>query len=364
MRVFVALFLMLCSRGAEAGPEILVRPDAVYIEDSEHGQYLNFDFEITNPLPMELRLQAVELRVLGTSGQVIRRDFVDRSSRRHAELEPERALPSGKTLTIFNPFHTFEAGVPLNRLRYRFTFTDEQKQRHIVETELAPRRFRPRTALIPPLRGRLLVWDGHDYASHHRRTEVSASLFGIPDHYHANFQRYGFDFVIVDEAGELTRTPQTTSEEFYRNDASLNPRYLTLGHEVLAAGAGTVVELHDGEPDNLRWDPAALKERETAYGGNYVIIDHGNGEFSWFGHLQQGSVRVKPGQRVAQGEVIANVGASGSSLFPHLHYELRSAAGAARAEGLPAYFTGFRRASDARKVRRPSRLDTGDIILN
>jgi hypothetical protein len=357
------MILMLWSVAAIAALEVRVRPGTPYIEESAHEQFLNFDFEIANPLSVPLRLQSVELRVLDAAGKVIRRDFVDRSSRRHAELDPERILAPGKPLTIFNPFHTFDAGVPLRQLRYRFTFVDEQKKWQIVESDVAPKRFRPKTSLIPPLKGRLLVWDGHDYASHHRRTDVSASLFGIPDHYQANFQRYGFDFVIVDDDGELTRKPQSTSEDFYRNDASLNPDYLTLGHEVLAAGAGRVVELHDGEPDNLSWDAAVLKERETAYGGNYIIIDHGNGEFSWFGHLRQGSVRVTVGQHVAQGEVIANVGASGSSLFPHLHYELRSAAGAAHAEGLPAYFTGFRRASDGRTVRKPARLDTGDIIV-
>lgn len=67
------------------------------------------------------------------------------------------------------------------------------------------------------------------------------------------------------------------------------------------------------------------------------------GEFSWFGHLKQASVRVKVGQDVKQGEMIAEMGASGDSLFPHLHYELRNGIGAKEVEGLPSYFSNFRR---------------------
>ena len=75
---------------------------------------------------------------------------------------------------------------------------------------------------------------------------------------------------------------------------------------------------------------------------DYVVIDHGNGEYSWFGHLKQGSIRIKPEQIVKQGEVIAEIGASGDSLFPHLHYELRNGPGIEGIEGLHSYFSGFR----------------------
>ena len=95
------------------------------------------------------------------------------------------------------------------------------------------------------------------------------------------------------------------------------------------------------------------------------MIDHGNGEYSWFGHLRQGSVKVKPGQMVKQGEVIGAIGASGDSLFPHLHYELRNGSGIEGVEGLPSYFSGFRRAtaSNTMPVER-AQLDTGDVVEN
>jgi murein DD-endopeptidase MepM/ murein hydrolase activator NlpD len=121
--------------------------------------------------------------------------------------------------------------------------------------------------------------------------------------------------------------------------------------------------VHDGEPDNRSYNPAQFAVRETASGGNYVIIDHLNGEYSWFGHLKQGSVKVKVGQQVRQGEVIAQMGASGDSLFPHLHYELRNGIGARAVEGLPSYFNNFRRLLGSRAVVvRKGQVDTGDIV--
>jgi len=54
--------------------------------------------------------------------------------------------------------------------------------------------------------------------------------------------------------------------------------------------------------------------------GNAIIIDHGYGVVSRYGHLD--SYNVRPGQRVRRGDVIAFVGSTGRSTGPHLHYEV------------------------------------------
>lgn len=54
--------------------------------------------------------------------------------------------------------------------------------------------------------------------------------------------------------------------------------------------------------------------------GNAIIIDHGYGVVSRYGHLD--SYNVRPGQRVHRGDVIAFVGNTGRSTGPHLHYEV------------------------------------------
>lgn len=55
--------------------------------------------------------------------------------------------------------------------------------------------------------------------------------------------------------------------------------------------------------------------------GKTVIIDHGNGEQTLYGHTS--SYNVSAGQTVKQGEVIAHVGSTGNSTGPHLHWEIR-----------------------------------------
>ena len=54
--------------------------------------------------------------------------------------------------------------------------------------------------------------------------------------------------------------------------------------------------------------------------GRHVVIDHGNGVRSLYGHMRK--VEVKSGQRVEKGQVLGLVGSSGRSTGPHLHYEL------------------------------------------
>jgi murein DD-endopeptidase MepM/ murein hydrolase activator NlpD len=61
-------------------------------------------------------------------------------------------------------------------------------------------------------------------------------------------------------------------------------------------------------------------ERKAAY-GNLLIIDHGNGLTTRFGHLSRALAKV--GQRVKRGEVVGLVGMSGRTTAPHLHYEVR-----------------------------------------
>jgi murein DD-endopeptidase MepM/ murein hydrolase activator NlpD len=58
-----------------------------------------------------------------------------------------------------------------------------------------------------------------------------------------------------------------------------------------------------------------------AHFGKLVIIDHGYGRVTKYGHLQK--ILVKPGQAIKRGDVIALLGNTGKSTGPHVHYEVR-----------------------------------------
>jgi murein DD-endopeptidase MepM/ murein hydrolase activator NlpD len=72
---------------------------------------------------------------------------------------------------------------------------------------------------------------------------------------------------------------------------------------------------------------------------NFVQIMHDDGTYAIYAHLQLDTVRVKPGQRVARGEYIANSGNTGFSSGPHLHFVVLRNVGL-RSESVPVTFAG------------------------
>jgi hypothetical protein len=94
------------------------------------------------------------------------------------------------------------------------------------------------------------------------------------------------------------------------------------GVPVLAAAPGTVLRLRDGMDDvSIRVTGAEAVEGRGA--GNSLIIDHGGGWETQYGHLRKGSIAVKPGDAVAAGQPIALIGLSGSTEYTHVHFEVR-----------------------------------------
>lgn len=61
--------------------------------------------------------------------------------------------------------------------------------------------------------------------------------------------------------------------------------------------------------------------------GNYVVIDHGNGYQTLYGHMLNGSILVKAGDKVKQGQRIGTMGSTGRSTGTHCHFEIKTAGG-------------------------------------
>lgn len=59
----------------------------------------------------------------------------------------------------------------------------------------------------------------------------------------------------------------------------------------------------------------------SAFGGNYVVLKSGE-LFALFAHLRKGSVQVKVGDRLRAGQQLGEVGNSGASIQPHLHFQI------------------------------------------
>jgi hypothetical protein len=210
-----------------------------------------------------------------------------------------------------------------------------------------------------------LVWEGHDYYSNHRRLNYFKPYFskqGIT----GNFQRFAYDFVVVDSSGSMYKGVQKNETNWYNKVKDNNEDYYCFGTTVFASADGIVYEIHDGEPDNRQFNTKDLIVRPKGYGGNYIIIKHSNIEYSWYSHLKLNSILVKPGEKVKSNQRIALVGASGSALFPHLHFELRNRPGVNGVEGLPVSFSGIKKSKSSGEGRSKEKsfLSPGTIIKN
>jgi hypothetical protein len=91
------------------------------------------------------------------------------------------------------------------------------------------------------------------------------------------------------------------------------------GRNVVAAAEGVVVATNDGE-----WDRCETADCGEA---NYVILEHADGRRTLYWHLRQWSVAVSPGQAVTCGQHLGQMGSSGMSFGPHLHFGVREAGG-------------------------------------
>lgn len=181
--------------------------------------------------------------------------------------------------------------------------------------------------LGPPLKGG--PWwaaDGPSNDSGHRRTLIAVGgKARIPE-------RFATDWARVDQTGELLK-----------GDSSKNSSYFGYGSEVLAVADGTVVSLLDGLAENTpdavtRAAPMTLENM----GGNYVILDIGRQQYAFYAHLQTNSLRVKLGDHVRRGQILALVGDSGNATGPHLHFQLSDRNSELGTEGLPYVIDSFK----------------------
>lgn len=93
------------------------------------------------------------------------------------------------------------------------------------------------------------------------------------------------------------------------------------GVDVIAARNGTVLRIRDGEKDRVATkEDLVQSQKDRKECGNAVFLDHGNGLHSMYCHLKEGSVNVTPGQKVKKGERLGQVGLSGFTEFPHVHF--------------------------------------------
>jgi hypothetical protein len=144
-------------------------------------------------------------------------------------------------------------------------------------------------------------------------------------HVVAQDQRFAYDLMYA-EAGKLSTDTPAKPED-----------YFGFGKPIFSPAAGNIIVAVDSIEDNRL---GVINSKLPA--GNYVVIDHGNGEFSFLAHFKRGTVAVKEGSPVRAGDLLGQCGNSGQSTVPHLHYHLQTGKDYSKGDGLPILFHNYR----------------------
>lgn len=124
---------------------------------------------------------------------------------------------------------------------------------------------------------------------------------------HKNDFRHALDFVI------------TYNGKTYKSEGSQLEDYYCYNKLVISPGYGTVVKVLDGIDDNVIGDVNTMSNW-----GNTIVIKHADYLYSQLNHLKAGSIKIKEGDFVKIGQPLAQVGNSGRSPEPHLHFQFQS----------------------------------------
>lgn len=175
------------------------------------------------------------------------------------------------------------------------------------------------TDLYFPLAGSWWAIQAADWSDRHKQEVFS--------------QPYALDFVKLGPNNRQFATDGLALEDHYSWN---QPVYATAGGKI-AYATYDMPDLKPGIPP----DPRLFRDDVRRLLGNAVAISHGNGEFSYYGHLQQASLQVNVGQMVKRGDLLGYVGNSGNSPGPHLHFHLMEGPNIFIDRGLPIRFSHF-----------------------
>jgi len=155
-----------------------------------------------------------------------------------------------------------------------------------------------------------------------------------------------FDFMILDDEGKSYQSGGLSCEDYY-----------CFGKPVTAPADGFVVETINHIEDN------PVGEVNTTHNwGNSIVIQHVPGIYAQLSHLKKDSLKVKKGDYVKSGDVLAQCGNSGRSPYPHLHFQIQNnpAVGAETSDYPISYYLNIKQ-KNLEQFARPAE---GDVVSN
>jgi Peptidase family M23 len=292
-----------------------VLTDPVPVKASDGNYHLGYELILTNAAAFDVVLDTFEVRDARSKRVVLsltREDLelfmnpisVPRDGERREPLIPSSAA-SIVWLDVVAPHRTDIPRTVDHRVTGVIKAGGEELPFESVVLPLPVSRDRP-VVLGPPVApGKWLVSEGCcANVSHHRNGLVAV------DGALAVAQRFAIDFYLVDEENRT-----------WIGDPTDLHSYLSYGQSAIAAANGTVVVAFDGLADQPPPGPPPSRPiTETV--GNHVIVKVSDDTYLLYAHLKPGTIEVEVGDRLRRGDEIGEIGSTGNSSTPHLHFQV------------------------------------------
>jgi hypothetical protein len=300
---------------------------------SERRIYLMYELHLTNFGTAPLYVSRIEVleadaaRSLATfEAEQLETMFQPLGGKALADTKGIPVIADGRSAIVFMSI-AFDRGSHIpDRLLHHVITTDSMAEGAVIGTHHTPLHL-----LGPPVEGaNWLAADGpsNDQDNHHRRGVVILNGRAVDS------RRYAIDWKQIKDNASFSGDPRDVRS------------YYSYGKVVLAVADGRVVTARDGLPDNIpghgeAFHPAVPIALETV-AGNTITLELGGGQFAYYMHLQPESLRVKTGDQVRRGQVLARIGSSGDAREPHLHFEVTTSSKLLAGEGVPYLIDRYR----------------------
>jgi murein DD-endopeptidase len=291
---------------------------------------LVYELHMTNFAAVDLTLRQIE--VLDSSGATLKafRDseltgILGRFDQLNSAADRLRIPPGVRVVAYLSvPIATHGANPFAVRHRVEYQASGSSDHASVEGGTFAPSAERL-SSIGPPLRGGpwVAIYNTSWERGHRRVPYAVDGSVHIPG-------RFAIDWIKVD-----------TNGKYFNGDGSTIKDWYGYGAEVLAVSDGIVAATRDNVAESLTLVRRAQPLQPADASGNYVALNLGAGHFAFYEHLLPGSVRVKSGNRVRRGEVVGQLGYTGESTGPHLHFHMSDRNSPLNAEGLPYQLQRF-----------------------
>ena len=339
------VWLVAISAASQAGAQAEIPPSIEFrvpktptVANTDSGAVVVYDLHVTNLTSTPMNLKRVDVldpdrksaAVLSLADSMLFR----------AMARPAPNVPAARRAQIDGGLRAYvyvwipvDRNAPPTHLTHRLTFQKATPDTGKVAADTTSVVLTGTTIPVAndaavigaPFRGEWAAFNGPANSSGHRRL-----VLALEGHV-AIGQRFAIDFLQVDSSGAS-----------HHGDPAQNSNYYAYGTELLAVADGVIAATKDGIPQNVPGaNSRAVPITMETVGGNFVAIDIGKGRYALYAHVQPGSLRVKVGDRVKRGQVVALLGNSGNSTEPHVHFQIADGPTFLSSEGMPYAMESF-----------------------